>query len=197
MKLGEAGEAFFEEEIIRSVREDSEIIIPEAESPQLSTVQQSVKVDMSLKAMLTLKHTASNASTNAQSNGSNEGCDPYMMTIEDPKASKQSPFPASSSPVKETRMKIVKVRTLRPSSEKLHSLNLKHGMNTITYTVESSLQGKQTLTSHVYFWPHDANIIVSDIDGTITKTDFMGHLMTYFGKDWSQPGIAPLYQNIL
>jgi len=78
----------------------------------------------------------------------------------------------------------------------LRSLNLKTGCNTITYTVRTSLQGSQTIQGHIYFWPVDANIIISDIDGTITKTDFLGHLMPMVGKDWSQPGIAPLYSNI-
>jgi len=206
MKLGEAGEAFFEEEITKPVDVEYffpneeclpvQMIIPEAQSPELVKEQQNVNANKNLKALLTLKHTASNASTSAQSNGANDICDPYM-NIEDPKAIKLSPSrPSSSSPVKERKTKTIRVRTLRPSSEQLQSLNLKHGLNTITYTVESSLQGTQTLISHIYCWPHDAQIIVSDIDGTITKTDFMGHLMSVIGKDWSQPGIAPLYQNI-
>jgi len=52
------------------------------------------------------------------------------------------------------------------------------------------------MSGHIYFWPSDANIIVSDIDGTITKTDFLGHFLPMVGKDWSQPGITPLYTNI-
>jgi len=95
-----------------------------------------------------------------------------------------------------TNHKKIKVRTLRPNSDMLRSLNLKTGCNTITYTVRTSIQGSQTIQGHIYFWPVDANIIISDIDGTITKTDFLGHLMPMVGKDWSQPGIAPLYSNI-
>jgi len=78
----------------------------------------------------------------------------------------------------------------------LKALNLRLGMNTITYTVNSNLQGVQTMCGHIYYWPSDANIIVSDIDGTITKTDFLGHFLPMVGKDWSQPGITPLYTNI-
>jgi phosphatidate phosphatase PAH1 len=44
MKLGEAGEAFFEEEITKSVGYEEQIIIPEAESPQL-VKEQNIKAD--------------------------------------------------------------------------------------------------------------------------------------------------------
>jgi phosphatidate phosphatase LPIN len=94
------------------------------------------------------------------------------------------------------KLKKIKVKTLRPSSDKLKSLNLRQGVNTIIYTVQSGLQGSQTVTSNIYFWPNDVNIIISDIDGTITKTDVLGHILPMFGRDWSQPGIAPLYNNI-
>jgi len=87
-------------------------------------------------------------------------------------------------------------KTLRPNTVQLESLNLKQGSNTITYTVKSNLQGLQQVTGNIFLWSHDANIIISDIDGTITKSDVMGHLMSMVGKDWSQPGIAPLYTNI-
>jgi len=75
-------------------------------------------------------------------------------------------------------------------------LNLRYGANNITYTVTSSLQGIQRIAGFIYLWPKDANIIVSDVDGTITKTDFLGHVLPIFGKDWSQPGIAPLFTNL-
>jgi len=88
------------------------------------------------------------------------------------------------------------VKTLKPSSKQLESLDLKNGINTVTYRVKSSLQGVQEITGNIYLWNSDANIIISDIDGTITKTDVMGHLMSMVGRDWSQPGIAPLYTNI-
>lgn len=39
-------------------------------------------------------------------------------------------------------------------------------------------------------------IVVSDIDGTITKSDALGHLLPMVRLDWTHPGIANLYTNI-
>lgn len=70
----------------------------------------------------------------------------------------------------EASMKKGKVRrTLRPNSEMLKSLNLKPGCNTISYTVHGGIQGEQTLTANIYLWPANVKIVISDIDGTITK----------------------------
>lgn len=36
----------------------------------------------------------------------------------------------------------------------------------------------------------------SDIDGTITKSDVLGHLLPAMGLDWSHPGISRLFTDI-
>lgn len=38
--------------------------------------------------------------------------------------------------------------------------------------------------------------MISDIDGTITKSDMLGHIMPRIGADWSQPAICDLFQRI-
>ena len=60
-------------------------------------------------------------------------------------------------------------KTLRLSSDKIQSFNLKPGINTITYIVHSRLQGTQKMTANIYLWNHYSKIIVTDIDGTVTK----------------------------
>lgn len=60
-------------------------------------------------------------------------------------------------------------RTLRPNTEMLKSLELKPGCNTLTYTVQSGIQGEKSLTANIYLWPANSKIVLSDIDGTITK----------------------------
>jgi len=87
-------------------------------------------------------------------------------------------------------------RTLRPNSEMLKTLNLKPGCNTIVYTVQGGIQGEKNLAANIYLWPANSKIIISDIDGTITKSDVLGQLMPMMGRDWSQPGVASLYSNI-
>ena len=39
-------------------------------------------------------------------------------------------------------------------------------------------------------------MVISDIDGTITKSDVLGHLLPVIGKDWAQSGVAQLYTKI-
>ena len=39
-------------------------------------------------------------------------------------------------------------------------------------------------------------LVVSDVDGTITKSDVLGHLMPRVGYDWSHLGVTSLYSRI-
>ncbi|TRY52515.1 HAD-like/Lipin domain containing protein [Cryptosporidium tyzzeri] len=96
----------------------------------------------------------------------------------------------SKPPVKYLR------HSLRPTSDQLKSMNLKWGANRVTYTVESSLQGRKTVSGTIYLWPPDSRIVVSDVDGTITRSDVLGQLMPIVGKDWSHQGVAELMTNI-
>jgi phosphatidate phosphatase PAH1 len=187
MKLGSAGEAFFENDVHQIVKvdkssqnmEEEPLILPDVEASQMEAVREGAK-QKTLVEMLKLKHTRSNQSTSANSKSSG-------AQISDEAYNEDCNMKSSRK---------IKVKTLRPSSDNLKSLNLKYGANTITYTVHSTLQGAQTIAGFIYFWPKDANIIISDVDGTITKTDFLGHVLPMFGKDWSQPGIASLFTNI-
>lgn len=38
--------------------------------------------------------------------------------------------------------------------------------------------------------------MISDIDGTITKSDLLGHLLPRVGFDWSHRGVTRLFTNI-
>ena len=88
------------------------------------------------------------------------------------------------------------IKTLTPSSQQLASLNLEPGENIVTYSVQSRLQGEQKVTGKIFLWDYRTKIIISDIDGTITRSDVMGLVMPRFGHDWSHPGICNLYQKV-
>jgi phosphatidate phosphatase LPIN len=88
-------------------------------------------------------------------------------------------------------------KSLRPLSSELKDLNLKYGRNEITFLVTSRILGTQEITADIYLWNHDDKIVVSDVDGTITRSDTLGHILPMFGKDWSHIGITELYQNIV
>lgn len=56
--------------------------------------------------------------------------------------------------------------------------------------------GKQSVKARIYYWDWQTKIVISDVDGTITKSDLFGQIMPIIGNDWSQPGIAALYDSI-
>lgn len=91
---------------------------------------------------------------------------------------------------------LVTIKTLTPSSEQLKSLNLQPGENEITFSVKSRLQGDQFVTGKIFMWDYRTKIVISDVDGTITRSDVMGHVMPRFGHDWSHQGICNLFQRI-
>jgi phosphatidate phosphatase LPIN len=49
----------------------------------------------------------------------------------------------------------------------------------------------------MYLWRHDVPIVISDIDGTITKSDALGHVFNMIGRDWTHIGVAKLYTDIV
>lgn len=55
-------------------------------------------------------------------------------------------------------------KTLRLTNDQLKSLDLKSGANNMSFTVN-----KSTCTAIIYYWRHDVPVVISDIDGTITK----------------------------
>lgn len=87
-------------------------------------------------------------------------------------------------------------RSLRPTPQQLESLDLKPGANSVCFTVSSSLQGEKSVCGTIYLWPTDIKIVVSDVDGTITRSDVLGQLMPIVGRDWSHTGVAELFTKI-
>lgn len=49
------------------------------------------------------------------------------------------------------------------------SLQLKEGANEVVFSVTTAYQGTTRCKCHVYRWRWDDKIVISDIDGTITK----------------------------
>uniref|UniRef100_A0A8C1UHT9 phosphatidate phosphatase n=1 Tax=Cyprinus carpio TaxID=7962 RepID=A0A8C1UHT9_CYPCA len=87
-------------------------------------------------------------------------------------------------------------KSLRLTSEQIESLNLREGANTVVFSVTTQYQGTCRCEAAIYLWSYDDKIIISDIDGTITKSDALGHILPQLGKDWTHHGIAKLYHKI-
>lgn len=47
-----------------------------------------------------------------------------------------------------------------------------------------------------YLLHEDAKIVISDVDGTVTKEDVMGHVMYALHQDYTQKGIVRMYNRI-
>ena len=82
-------------------------------------------------------------------------------------------------------------KTLRLTSDQLKTMDLKPGGNTMAFTVN-----RATCHATLWYWKHDVPIVISDIDGTITKSDVLGHVLNTIGRDWTHQGVAKLYTDI-
>ncbi|KAM3876943.1 phosphatidate phosphatase LPIN1 [Diretmus argenteus] len=87
-------------------------------------------------------------------------------------------------------------KTLRLTSEELASLQLKEGPNDVVFSVTTQYQGTCRCNGTIYLWSWDDKIVISDIDGTITRSDTLGHILPTLGKDWTHQGIARLYHKV-
>lgn len=83
-------------------------------------------------------------------------------------------------------------KTLRLTSDQLKALKLKPGANTMSFTVNRAI-----CQAYMYYWKYDVPIVISDIDGTITKSDALGHVLNMIGRDWTHLGVAKLYTDIV
>ncbi|XP_053172558.1 phosphatidate phosphatase LPIN2-like [Scomber japonicus] len=87
-------------------------------------------------------------------------------------------------------------KSLRLTSKQIEHLNLRDGANKVVFSVTTQYQGTCRCEATIYLWNWDDRVIISDIDGTITKSDALGHILPQFGKDWTHHGIAKLYHKI-
>ncbi|KAI8262638.1 Nuclear elongation and deformation protein 1 [Colletotrichum sp. SAR 10_98] len=83
-------------------------------------------------------------------------------------------------------------KTLRLTSDQLKALCLKPGENSMSFTVN-----RATCNANMYLWRHEVPVVISDIDGTITKSDALGHVLNMIGRDWTHAGVAKLYSDIV
>ncbi|NXO89929.1 LPIN3 phosphatase, partial [Certhia brachydactyla] len=87
-------------------------------------------------------------------------------------------------------------KSLRLSSEQIGRLNLRDGPNEVAFSVTTQYQGTCRCEATIYLWNWNEKVVISDIDGTITKSDALGHILPQLGKDWTHPGIVKLFHKI-
>ncbi|XP_060628210.2 phosphatidate phosphatase LPIN3 isoform X2 [Anolis sagrei] len=87
-------------------------------------------------------------------------------------------------------------KSLRLSSDQIKSLNLKDGPNEVVFSITTQYQGTCRCEATIYLWNWYDHVVISDIDGTITRSDALGHILPHLGKDWTHQGIAKLFHKI-
>lgn len=68
-------------------------------------------------------------------------------------------------------------KTLRLNSKQIECLNLKNGVNEVEFSVTTAYQGTSRCKCYLFKWKHSDKVVISDIDGTITKSDVLGHIL--------------------
>ncbi|KAD5803156.1 hypothetical protein E3N88_14516 [Mikania micrantha] len=107
-----------------------------------------------------------------------------------------SPQPVETTPTSLQSPQKQFGRTHVPTTEQISSLNLKDGQNMVSFIFSTRVLGVQKVDAHIYLWKWNARIVISDVDGTITKSDVLGQFMPLVGKDWTQSGVARLFSAI-
>ncbi|CAI9766289.1 unnamed protein product [Fraxinus pennsylvanica] len=132
----------------------------------------------------TLEHTGSNSS--------NEEVFVDSEFVSESQHVEPTPTPraASESPRKQV------IRTNVPTTDQIASLNLEEGQNMVNFIFSTRVLGTQKVEAHIYLWKWNTRIVISDVDGTITKSDVLGQFMPLVGKDWTHSGIARLFSAI-
>ena len=98
------------------------------------------------------------------------------------------------------------IRLRMPTSEILKDVHemrvLKSGRNTLVFTLqiddaETDVTSEDSIVEcDLYLYDSSDKLIVTDVDGTISKSDARGQFMHHFGYDWSHEGTVPFFNHI-
>ena len=73
----------------------------------------------------------------------------------------------------------------------LERLGLQFGSNRAVFSLTTQFQGTTRAECNVFLWRAGERVVVSDIDGTITRSDKRGMLLPWVGlADWAQAGCS-------
>merc|ERR1719481_2541917 len=90
-----------------------------------------------------------------------------------------------------------KLKTNSASSEQLSWLNLRYGQNNLTYMVAPDIGKPVAVDCKIYLVDDIKKIVITDIDGTITKSNVPGLILPVLGlSDWKHNGVVNLYNRI-
>jgi len=83
------------------------------------------------------------------------------------------------------------------TSAQLEKLDLKMGANLIEFQVTTASGSRIGTEATIFMLNSTQKFVVSDIDGTVTRSNFRGFLLPALGiSDWKHPGVVQLYSKI-
>ncbi|EFH61000.1 lipin family protein [Arabidopsis lyrata subsp. lyrata] len=186
------GKAVFDLDL--DIQPDDVISVEENESPKPKDDETTITPSSSgrrwtlwpipFRRVKTVEHTGSNSSSEED------------LFVDSEPGLQNSPETQSTTESRHESPRRQLVRTNVPTNEQIASLNLKDGQNMITFSFSTRVLGTQQVDAHIYRWRWDTKIVISDVDGTITKSDVLGQFMPFIGKDWTQSGVAKLFSAI-
>ena len=86
---------------------------------------------------------------------------------------------------------------LRLTKAEVDELGLEFGSNSAVFSVTTRFQGTYRASCNIHLWRQNDRIVISDIDGTITRSDVRGMLLPLIGaSNWAQGEVVRLYNLI-
>jgi len=90
-----------------------------------------------------------------------------------------------------------KKTSLNITREKLDQYNLRFGCNEISFSLTTQFQGTTRCSCNAFVWAKSEKVVISDIDGTITRSDVRGMILPMIGiNDWAQGEVTSLFSKI-
>lgn len=80
-----------------------------------------------------------------------------------------------------------------PSPKDLKAMGLKKGPNSIAFATATT---NQMVSAKIFLWDQSEKIIVTDIDGTITRSDKRGHFYSRIGLNWHHNSVVTCFQTL-
>ena len=71
-------------------------------------------------------------------------------------------------------------------------MRLKYGKNVAKFVLDVGLGTTEEIEMKIFLWDHQEKIVISDIDGTITKSDILGQILS----KWIHTGITKLFTEV-
>jgi len=90
-----------------------------------------------------------------------------------------------------------KHRTSTATNDQLSQLGLSPGLNSLYYKVTTESGSEVTVGCIIHLINNTRKLIVSDIDGTVTRSNIRGFILPVLGlSDWKHEGVVDLYSRI-